>query len=57
MMIDLSLDDARFLHAQMSRHLEEIENELIHTDKHELQREIAADARRLRSIIEKMPAP
>ena len=56
MQIDLSIDDARFLHQQLARHLEEMESELVHTDRREMQREIAADARRLREILARLPA-
>ncbi len=56
MQIDLSLDDARFLHQVLARHLEEMENELVHTDQRDLQREIAADARRLRELLGRIPA-
>lgn len=56
MQIDLSIEDVRFLHQQLARHLEEVELELVHTDKRDLQREIAADARRLRAILARIPA-
>jgi hypothetical protein len=56
MQIDLSIDDARFLHQHLSRHLEEMENELVHTDKRDMQRAIAADAERLRGILARLPA-
>ena len=51
MQIDLNTEDARFLHQQLARHLEEMESELVHTDKRDLQREIAADTRRLRELL------
>jgi hypothetical protein len=56
MQIDLSLDDARFLHQVLSRHLQEMENELVHTDNREMQREIAADTRRLRELLGRIPS-
>ena len=56
MRIDLSIDDARFLRRQMSRHLEEMESELVHTDRREMQRAIAADTRRMRDLIARIPA-
>lgn len=55
MQIDLSPDDARFLHQVLARHLQEMENELVHTDKREMQREIAADTRRLRELLGRIP--
>ncbi len=56
MQIDLSLDDARFLHQVLARQLQVMENELVHTDKREMQREIAADTRRLRELLGRLPA-
>ena len=55
MRLELSPDEARFLHEQLVRQLQWIEDELVHTDKRDLQREIAADAQRLRELIERMP--
>jgi hypothetical protein len=55
MQIDLSIEDARFLHQQLTRHIEEMESELVHTDKRDMQREIAADAKRLREILARIP--
>jgi hypothetical protein len=55
MQIDLSLDDARFLRQLLTRHLEEMDNELVHTDKRDLQREIAADTKRLRELLARLP--
>jgi len=56
MQIDLSIEDARFLHQQLTRHIEEMETESVHTDKRDMQREIAADARRLRAILARIPS-
>jgi hypothetical protein len=56
MQIDLSIEDARFLHQQLTRHIEEMETEIVHTDKRDMQREIAADARRLRAILARIPS-
>jgi hypothetical protein len=56
MQIELSPDDVQFLRQHLTRHLEEVENELVHTDARKMQRDIAADARRLRSILDKIPA-
>jgi hypothetical protein len=54
MRVVLSPDDARFLRAQLTAHLREIEGELVHTDARAMQREIADDARRLRELIERL---
>jgi len=56
MQIELSQDDMRFLHQQLARHLEELEGELVHTDKRDLQRAIAADTERLRALLARIPA-
>jgi hypothetical protein len=56
MQIDLSIDDTRFLHQLLARHLEEMENELVHTDKRTMQREIAADTKRLRALLARLQA-
>ena len=54
MRVVLSPDDARFLRAQLTAHLREIEGELVHTDARDLQREIAEEARRLRELIDRL---
>jgi hypothetical protein len=54
MRVVLSPDDARFLRAQLTAHLQEIEGELVHTDARSMQREIADDARRLRELIDRL---
>lgn len=46
----LPFEDARFLLAQLERHLTSVEDELVHTDQRGLQRDLASDARRLRGI-------
>ncbi len=56
MQVDLSPDDVRFLRHQLMRQLEIMENELVHTDARRLQRDIAAEARRLRDLIDRMPS-
>jgi len=56
MQIDLSIDEARFLHQHLARHLEEMESELVHTDQRDLQREIAADTQRLRELLARFPS-
>lgn len=51
MKLDLSTDDAKFLEAQLSRHAEEVEDELAHTDRHSLQHALAQDLDRLNEIL------
>jgi hypothetical protein len=52
--LHLSRDDARFLAAQLTTRATEIEHELIHTDKRELQRGLASDLDGLRTILAKL---
>jgi len=56
MQIELSIDDARFLHQLLARHLEEMDDELVHTDRRDFQRSIAADTQRLRELLARLPA-
>jgi hypothetical protein len=50
MRLDLTMEDVRFVHAQLVRRLRDLEVELAHTDKRELQASLAKDVARLRSI-------
>lgn len=52
--LELTDEEIRFLRSQLVRHLGEIDDELIHTDKHELQRALMRDADRLRAIERKI---
>jgi hypothetical protein len=54
--LDLTSAEALFLKEQLARHLKEIDDELIHTDKHELQREIHREEDRLRVILRRLDA-
>lgn len=47
MTFELSKQEATFLHAQLARHVVRVEDELVHTDKHELQRLLARDLEQL----------
>ncbi len=51
MRLDLETEDARFLHAQLTRRLEELENEIVHTDDRAMHRSLLADVARLESIV------
>jgi len=60
--LELSLDDARLLREHLARHIAEVDDELVHTEKRQLQRELALDADHLRQIESKLgrllePAP
>jgi hypothetical protein len=49
--LQLSQDDARFLCGQLERQLAHIDDELVHTDKRQMQRELARDVARLRGFL------
>jgi hypothetical protein len=51
MRIDLDAEEARFLHAQLKRRLQELESEVVHTDDHAMHRALLADVARLESIV------
>jgi hypothetical protein len=46
----LSPDDARFLREHLQRHIRQVDDELVHTDRRSMQREIASDLDRLKRI-------
>jgi hypothetical protein len=50
----LSSTEADFLAAQLQRHIESVEIELAHTEKHQLQHALAADLEGLRTILERL---
>jgi hypothetical protein len=50
MTFELTKEDAEFLHEQLVQHAREVEVELAHTDKRELQRVLAKDLARLERI-------
>jgi hypothetical protein len=51
MKLELSEEDARFLHAQLVRHTREVELELARTDKREMQRALADDLARMQRVV------
>jgi len=50
MTLELSMDDARCLYDHLTRHIVEIDHERVHTERHQMRRELAADSERLRQI-------
>ena len=52
MHLDMSEDEAKLLKTELSRRIAELDDELVHTDKHELQVALDKDIERLR-VIEK----
>lgn len=51
MLIEIEPQDASFLRDHLNARLRAVEDELVHTDKREIQRTLAADANRLRALI------
>ena len=56
MNIDLSAAEARLLDQHLTRHIAMVERELVRTDKHEMQHELAREVDTLRSIRERIAA-
>ena len=54
MNLELSSDEARLLKAQLQVRIEEMDRELVRTDKHELQVDLDRDVARLRAIDERL---
>ena len=48
--LHLSTEEAIFLAAQLERHLTTVEGELVHTDAHTMQQELAMDLDRLHAV-------
>lgn len=49
--LQLSHDAARFLCAQLERQLAHLDDELVHTDNRQMQRELAREVERLRGML------
>lgn len=56
MHLDLTHEESRFLAHQLALQLEHVTTELVHTDKREMQRDLAADERHLKEILAKLDA-
>jgi hypothetical protein len=55
-MLKLELNDqeALLLRLHLSKHLRELDDELVHTDKHQLQHELLREEDRLRTILQRL---
>jgi hypothetical protein len=53
MELDLSPTEVTFLIAQLRRHIQGVEDELAHTEKHELQHALARDVDLLNKLVER----
>jgi hypothetical protein len=56
MQLNLSPEEAVFLTRHLNRHIEAVDAELIHTDKRQLQRELAAELAKLKELQERLKA-
>ncbi len=56
MQLTLNEDELKFLQSQLARRIDDVEKELAHTDKHELQHALASDARLLHAIADRLSA-
>jgi hypothetical protein len=56
MNLEISRDELTLLRRHLARELETVEDELVHTDKYELQVDLAADLARLRALVDKIDA-
>jgi hypothetical protein len=54
--LELTTDEARFLRSQLTKHANELDDELIHTDKYELQHELHGEVEKLRAIEHRLEA-
>jgi hypothetical protein len=54
MQLNLTDEEARLLALHLTKHIKHVDDELVHTDKRSMQRELALDERRLVSILEKL---
>lgn len=56
MQVDLTDEEARLLALHLTKHIKHVDDELVHTDKRSMQRDLALDERRLLAILEKLEA-
>ena len=52
--VTFDLDEAVFVLEQLQRHLQIVENELVHTDSHRMQHDLASDLERLRRMASRL---
>ena len=53
MELTISPAEAAFLSSHLRRHLQDVENELAHTEKHELQHALARDLELLQKLVDR----
>ena len=54
--LDLSADDLRFLAEHLGRYIASLDDELVHSDKREIQHALAADVEQLRRLRDRLTA-
>jgi hypothetical protein len=54
MRFEMTQEEAKFLDAHLVRHIESVENELVHTDKRQMQSELAREVSALRTIHDRL---
>ncbi len=52
--LDLSPEDVRFLADHLGRYMASLDDELVHSDKREIQHELATELERLRRLRERL---
>ena len=56
MNLEISPQEAQLLRTHLARHVQHVENELVHTDKHELQHSLASELEKLRALLQRLDA-
>jgi hypothetical protein len=54
MQLEITDEEARLLALHLERHIKRVDDELVHTDSRQMQRDLANDERRLLAILEKL---
>ncbi len=54
MNLELSPEEVTLLTTHLTRHIERVDNELIHTDQRQMQRDIARDEEKLNLILTRL---
>ncbi|MFN8544236.1 MAG: hypothetical protein U0807_08515 [Candidatus Binatia bacterium] len=54
--LELSVEEARFLRGHLTRHIQQVDAELVRTEKRDLQHALAQDAEHLRNIEQRLAA-
>ena len=52
--LELTVEDAKLLHEQLAYRIAELDRDLVRTDQHRLQHELAQEVKRLGAILERL---